>query len=412
MRVLLTDGSGLTSRQVATRLHGLGHHVEVLCPDPFSLTRFTRHVARVHKVPPYGDDPFVWLDAALAIVREHRFDVMFPTQEQVAVLACEVERVRALGVGLAVPSFDALRRVQDKLAACSTLMELGLPQPHATVARTSADLLAVHDVPVFVKLPIGTATSGVRRAATSSELRTIAAELERAHAFADGGVLVQRAVDGPLAMVQAVFDQGTLLASHANIRTREGASGGASGKRSVDLPDVREQLTTIGSALRWHGAFSADVILTDDGPRWIDLNPRLVEPGNACRAGVDLVDVLLRVSIGEPPAPVPPGRPGVATHQLVLALLAAAAHGRRAIVRELADAVGHRGPYAGSSEELTPLAGDARTAVPVAFTAVALLARPSLWRELSGGAVRNYALSPEGWRAIWAACGPDGDAPR
>jgi biotin carboxylase len=412
VRVLLTDGSGLTARQVATRLHGLGHRVEVLCPDPFSLTRFTRHVAHVHKVPPYGDDPFAWLDAALAVVREHHVDVLFPTQEQVAVLACEVERVRALGVALAVPSFDALRRVQDKLAAFATLMELGVPQPHGTVARTPADLLAVDDLPVFVKVPIGTATSGIRRAAAPSDLRAIAAELERADAFSDGGVLVQRAVDGPLAMVQAVFSDGRLLASHANLRTREGASGGASGKRSVDLPEVREQLTTIGAALRWHGAFSADVVLTDDGPRWIDLNPRLVEPGNAFRAGVDLVDVLLRVSIGEPPAPVPPGRPGVDTHQLVLALLAAAGDGRGAILRELRDAARHHGPYGGSTEELTPLAGDARTALPVAFTAVALLARPSLWRELSGGAVRNYALSAAGWRAICAACGPDGDAPR
>jgi hypothetical protein len=412
VRVLLSDGSGLTSRQVATRLHGLGHHVEVLCPDPFSLTRFTRHVARVHKVPPYGDDPFAWLAAALAVVREHHFDVLFPTQEQVVVLACQAERVRSLGVAFAVPSFDALRRVQDKLAARSTLEELGLPQPDATVARTPAGLLAVDDLPVFVKLPIGTATSGVRRAATSAELRAIATELDCVDAFADGGVLVQRAVDGPLAMVQAVFADGTLLASHANLRTREGASGGASGKRSVDLPDVRGHLATIGTALRWHGAFSADVILTDDGPRWIDLNPRLVEPGNAFRAGVDLVDVLVRVSIGEPPTPVPPGRPGVATHQLVLALLAAAAHGRGAILRELGNAARHRGPYAGSTEELTPLAGDAMTAVPVAFTALALLARPSLSRELSGGAVRNYALSPQGWRAICAACGPDADAPR
>ncbi|HEY7136287.1 MAG TPA: hypothetical protein VIB48_14600 [Acidimicrobiia bacterium] len=412
MRVLLTDGSGLTSRQVATRLHGLGHRVEVLCPDPFSLTRFTRHVARMHKVPAYGDDPFAWLDAAIAVLREQRFDVLFPTQEQVAVLACEVQRVRALGVALAVPPFDALRRVQDKLSARSTLTELGIPQPHATVARAPTDLLAVAELPVFVKVPIGTATSGVRRGATPSDLRAIAGELERADAFADGGVLVQRAVDGPLAMVQAVFADGTLLASHANLRTREGASGGASGKCSVDLPEVRDHLATIGTALGWHGAFSADVILTDAGPRWIDLNPRLVEPGNALRAGVDLVDVLLRVSVGETPPPVGPGRPGVDTHQLVLALLAAASHGRAALVRELGDAARRRGPYAGSTEELTPLAGDARTALPVAFTAVALLARPSLWRGLSGGAVRNYALSPQGWRAICAACGTDGGATR
>jgi hypothetical protein len=30
MRILLSDGSGLTSRQVATRLGELGHEVEIL----------------------------------------------------------------------------------------------------------------------------------------------------------------------------------------------------------------------------------------------------------------------------------------------------------------------------------------------------------------------------------------------
>ncbi len=38
VRVLLTDGSGLTARQVATELSLAGHRVEVLTPDPLALT--------------------------------------------------------------------------------------------------------------------------------------------------------------------------------------------------------------------------------------------------------------------------------------------------------------------------------------------------------------------------------------
>jgi hypothetical protein len=34
-------------------------------------------------------------------------------------------------------------------------------------------------------------------------------------------------------MVQSVFDQGELVAFHTNARVREGASGGASHKRSL-----------------------------------------------------------------------------------------------------------------------------------------------------------------------------------
>ena len=71
MRVLLSDGAGLTARQCATLLSLAGHEVAALCAGRLCLCRFTRHVRRVHRVPPCGTDPFGWLDAALEIRDEH-----------------------------------------------------------------------------------------------------------------------------------------------------------------------------------------------------------------------------------------------------------------------------------------------------------------------------------------------------
>ena len=132
------------------------------------------------------------------------------------------------------------------------------------------------------------------------------------------------------------------------------------------------------------------------------MNPRLVEPGNAWRAGVDLVGTLVDVSLGTAvPAAAPP-RPGVRTHQLLLAVLGAAQHGggRRGVARELALAIARRGPYAGSAEELTPLHGDPVAAVPVAAAALATLVSPGAHRFFTGGAVESYALTPEAWERI------------
>ena len=117
VRVLLSDGSGLTARQVATHLDAAGHAVEVLTPDPLALTRFTRHVRRVHRVPPYGAAPFSRFDAELAVYQVGRFDVLLPTQEQVAVLSAGLPRVADAGISTAVPSFPALMAVQDKVSA-------------------------------------------------------------------------------------------------------------------------------------------------------------------------------------------------------------------------------------------------------------------------------------------------------
>lgn len=44
MRILLTEGAGLTSRQVATQLDQRRHEVAALISDPLCLARFTRHL--------------------------------------------------------------------------------------------------------------------------------------------------------------------------------------------------------------------------------------------------------------------------------------------------------------------------------------------------------------------------------
>ncbi len=105
-------------------------------------------------------------------------------------------------------------------------------------------------------------------------------------------VLVQAEAKGPLVMCQSAFDQGSLVAFHANERIAEGASRGASHKRGISLPDVRHFFEVLGSDLQWHGALSADVVLSEDGPLFIDINPRLVEPQNAYLSGVDLVGAM------------------------------------------------------------------------------------------------------------------------
>lgn len=397
MRVLLSDGSGLTARQTATILSEAGHTVEVLSPDPLCLCRFTRHVRRVHRVPAYGADPFGWLDTALERHVRGGFDVLLPTQEQVAVLSVAADRVRAAGVATAVPPFGALVRVQDKLSAFATLTRLGLPQPVARVLASPAELATEAEFPVYLKAPIGTATTGVRLVSSARDLATLPPRWTAA-----GAVLAQAPVAGPLAMVQSVFAGGELLAFHANARVREGARGGASHKRGLDLPEVRDHMRTLGADLGWHGALSADVILGRDGPVFIDVNPRLVEPVNAHRSGVDLVATLLDVARSAPTRPRPAAVSGVRTHQLLLAVLGAAQHQgrRRDVLRELRDAARHRGDYRHSTEELTPPRHDRRAVGVIALTAAATIALPRTWAWFASGGVAAYALTPAAWDRI------------
>ena len=387
MLILLSDGASLASRQCATVLSRAGHQVEALCAEGLCLGRMTRHVRRVHRVPGIGADPFGWLEAALDIAARRHAEVLLPVQEQVAVMSLARDRIEAAGVRTAVPDFGALARVQDKVSAFGTLTEVGLPQPPAALATSRADLEAAGELPAFVKTPVGTASAGVVRVETRAELRQLAARYERDGVFGAGGVLVQQPVDGPLVMVQSVFAHGELVAFHACQRVREGTGGGASHKLGLDLPEAREQLAALGAALRWHGALSADVIRdraarcsSTSTPGWSSRSTPWSRrrpgagPGRGCAHGHV--------------AAAAAGRPGLRTHQLLLAVLGAAQHGgRREIARELGNALARRGDYRGSREELTPGGGDLLAALPVVLIAAATLARPAAGRYFTGGGV-------------------------
>ena len=207
-------------------------------------------------------------------------------------------------------------------------------------------------------------------------------------------------------MVQAVFAHGELVAFHACERVREGAAGGASHKLGLHLPRAREHMAALGATLDWHGALSADMILGPEGPRFIDVNPRLVEPVNALASGVDLVRALMEVATSGTSRPQPDGQAGARTHQLLLAVLGAAQRGsRREVARELRDAALGRGSYRGSREELTPGRRDPLGPLPVAVTALTTLIRPSAWRHFTGGSTGAYSLTPAAWRQIRQAAG-------
>lgn len=242
----------------------------------------------------------------------------------------------------------------------------------------------------------------MRHVTDRAALRLVSEQLVAQDAFADGGLLVQEPAAVPLVMAQAVFAHGNLCAWHTNIRARQGANGGARSKPSVFLPEVRDHLVRLGRALRWHGALSLDAALTPDGPVYIDVNPRLVEPGNAWQAGTDLVEAPPEVTLAKRADWLPPPRADVLTHQLLIAVLGAGQHRatRRAFVSELLAAARRRGRYQDSHAELTPLRNDPLAAVPVVAAVSALVIAPSLWRLFAGNAISSYALTSAAWRVF------------
>jgi len=403
LRVLLSEGSSTSAREAVTVLGLAGHMVEVCDPSPWCLGRFSRFVKKFHRCPPLRDDPYGYLGFIEKLLASNRFDVLLPTHEQGFLFARVAERLKA-NAGLALPSFESYRAVHSKAGFSRLLSSLRLPQPATRIVTSEAALRSTVRFPAVIKTSVGTASRGVFIVREAGDLDSAAKELAAADAFG-GEVLVQEFVAGTVEKAQSVFCRGQLLGFHAYRQVAPGIGGGEAIKESVSRPNVRAMLKAIGAKLAWHGALSIDYLMPERGetPRLIDCNPRLVEPMSAYLAGTDLVSLLLLVSWGETPAPRPDSRTGVRTHLAMQALLGLASRGgtRRDLLRECFRLATGREPYAGSTEEMTPVGTDWLSALPLGLTAGLLLARPSAALGLARG-FGAHLLSRESIRKIEA----------
>ena len=402
LRVLVSEGNSTSAREAVTILGWSGHLVEVCDPSPVCLARFSRFVRKFHRCPGLRDDPAGFLAFVEGLLAAQPFDVLLPIHEQGFLLARAQHRLPDR-VGLALPDFESYRAVHNKAGFSRLLDALGLPQPPTRIVRSADELRGAIRFPCVVKTSIGTASRGVRFVRDDADLERALHELGAGGAFA-GEVLVQDFVAGAIEKAQGVFCRGRLLGFHAYRQIAAGAGGGEAIKQSVGRPQLRELLATIGAKLAWHGALSVDTILPDSGatPLLIDCNPRLVEPMSAYLAGLDLVGLLLRISLGETPEPAGESRAGVRTHLAMQALLGCAARGatRRQLVRECWRLSIRSGPYAGSAEELTPWRLDWTSAVPLAMIAIILLAAPASAPRLARGGWGGHLLDLDSIRRI------------
>ena len=402
-RILLTEGSSLTAREVLTCLGPLGWHLEALDPDRLCIARLSRWLAKVHRCPPAGRDPLGYLACLEATVVERQIDAVLPTHEQAWLLAA-AGQLLSPALPLAVAGASAFERVQSKLRFAILLDELGLPQPGWRRVRSVAEEIDL-DFPYWLKAAFSTAGRGVRLVGDERSRDAGLAEL-----LTDGGaeVMAQARARGRYGQVQGLFDRGRLVAVHTSVQVGTGMGGSAAARLSVEDRGAHEDIATLGEALGWHGGLTLDY-LSDDGARqYIECNPRTVEPANAAASGVNIPELQVRLTLGEPLPPSPRrGRAGIRTHGTIALLLGAAARRpkRRAVLAELGRALVRSGSYRGSTEQLTPIIRDPPSLAALAFIVARLLASPAGAQDLAGAAVERYAITPESVTTVTRARG-------
>lgn len=403
LRILFTEGASLSARQTLYPLGGR-YDIDVMDPDPLCQCRFSSFVGRFIRSPSFAKQPAEFLRFLVQLVRDRGYDVVLPTHEQTYLLSRFRDAVGSR-VGVAVPEFAAIERLQNKAVFSRLLTELKLPQPETVVVCERQQFDRSWQYPFYLKLPHSTGGSGVFFIENANALNARLLDLAK-RGLVDGAkeILVQQPARGVLSTVQAVFNRGQLIGIHCFEARRLGVGGMSTARVSADHSIVREHVARIGSHLNWHGAFFSDYFYdaATGRPEYIETNPRIGEPVNAMLSGVNLPELLVRVSIGESPEVASLGRVGVRTHNLLMILMSVAYAGesRSALMHELRDYRAGRGLYENSEDELTRTHEDQLSRLPRFWIVAQLLTYPRIARRIVAKTIENYALPEAATEAI------------
>lgn len=403
LRVLITEGASLSARQTLYCL-GPHHDIELIDPDPLCQCRFSSFVRRWIRSPSFSRQPDRFLHFLVQVLRGQQYDVLLPTHEQVYLLSRFRDAIAPL-VGLALPEFSALEQLQNKASFSRLLTDLDLPQPEAVVTRNRSELDRAWSYPFYLKLAHSTAGGGVFFIEDRDALTRRADELDRNGQLAGKTeVLIQQPARGVQSTVQAVFNRGEMIAVHCFEARRLGVGGMSTARISADHAAVREHIERIGTYLKWHGAFFIDYFFDRESgrPEYIEANPRIGETLNAMLCGLNLPELLVRVSRGESPPRAPLGRVGVRTHNFLMILMSMAHDGcsRHALLQEMQRSRSGEGLYENSEDELTRPREDPLSRLPRWYTITQLLAWPRIARRIVAKTVENYSLPESATEAI------------
>ncbi|MDR2930166.1 MAG: carbamoyl-phosphate-synthetase [Propionibacteriaceae bacterium] len=387
-RILLTEGSSLSSRETITALSECGYQIDILSSTTLCTCAFSRWRHKIIKTVNANDDPQGYLKHISHLLHDNDYLAVVPTHEQAWLLA-EGRSFLPVDAPMAVASTDAFGNTQSKISFAALLDELHIQQPQWQIIDQSLEVAIPY--PFWLKSEYGTAGRTVHKVHNPAELQQLYAGI---HSSRDNRLMIQEDINGRYGQVVAVFDQGKMIAVHTTLQAGRGVGDSAAARLSIDSPMSRSDMLAVGQRLQWHGAITFDFIMRDGKPFYIECNPRMVEPANAQCAGVNLPDLLIKLSAGLPfPSTLQVGRAGVKTRSTQALLLGTAekTRKRRDVLTRLSACLRDRT----SVEVLTPVLRDPPSIVPFVVVLVALLVNPRSVSRFASSAVTTYGIQPK-----------------
>jgi biotin carboxylase len=231
------------------------------------------------------------------------------------------------------PDPEAVLACRDKFRQRARLAAGGVPVPGFAAAASPAEAVTAAariGLPVVVKPVAGSGSIGVRRCATFNEVHAAAAAILLADLTALGlppqsSILVEEYLDGPEYSVET-FDEHVVGVTRKHlgeepyfVETGHDFPAPLSAALAASIGEAAvEALRALG--LGW-GAAHVELRLTGDGPRIVEVNPRLAGgmiPRMVQEAtGIDLIALMVAKAAGKPASPAATRRRSAAIRFLV-----------------------------------------------------------------------------------------------
>ena len=245
------------------------------------------HAADIPIVVPRAAAPD-YLPTMLGICKKHKVKLLFSLHDlEASFLAKERDQFEAIGTKLMMPAYEHLRVCLDKYALVKCLLAHGLAAPKTILGNESVKAsLASKSLcyPLVIKPRFAAGSIGLSVATSDEELTACLEQCRQALENSpfrdaviydtDAPIMVQQKVDGQEYGLDILNNlEGEFVACFV-IRKAGMRGGETDAAETVHSPMLEELGQSISQILKHPGLIDVDVIVQDDRPHVIDLNPR------------------------------------------------------------------------------------------------------------------------------------------
>ncbi len=283
--------------------------------------RDARHVREADEAVHIGDNlpaqSYLRIDAIIEAARRSGADAVHPGYGFLAENEDFAAACRAAGLVFVGPSAESIRAMGDKAGAKAIMMKAGVPCVPGFQGDQNEDVLAAEagriGFPVMIKATAGGGGRGMRLVPDAASFPDMLkrAQSEAQGAFGDPTVILERAIVEPRHIEIQVFGDRHGNAIHLGERDcsvqRRHQKVIEEAPSPAVSPELRARMGEVAvkavKAIGYEGAGTLEFLLDSSGAFYfMEMNTRLqVEhPVTEAIAGLDLVELQLRIAAGEP----------------------------------------------------------------------------------------------------------------